>query len=284
MSRFINRSIWVGFGLIIMSLILTTVSDAKLSGPELLEAAVAIWTFEGTERNDDNDPFFKDVSGNGHDAVMLNKPALVEGQFGKAVEFNAGRKNYLEVPHHDDFDLDEAISISVWVKRPPRLQALDTAPYFILEKGGEWQHGRPTFGIALHKVFNNMFYFWYKGGYQGVNGIKDDQWHHYVVVAKDRERDAAMYIDGELKEVEHLDGQRVVALEPSPGRALHIGAALPERFDSWTNNTIDDLAIFNVALSQADVERLGKGVDNSIFAVSPSGKLATTWATLKQSR
>ena len=96
------------------------VSDAKLTGPELLEAAVAIWTFEGTERNKDNDPFVKDVSGNGHDAVMLNKPALVDGQFGKAVEFNAGRKNYLEVPHHEDFDLDEAISISVWVKSDRR--------------------------------------------------------------------------------------------------------------------------------------------------------------------
>ena len=284
MNTFVSGIGRVGLGLMVMHWMFAGVSDAKLTGPELLEAAVAIWTFERTDRNDENDPFVKDVSGNGHDAVMLNKPALVEGKFGKAVEFNAGRKNYLEVPHHEDFDLDEAISISVWVKRPPRLQALDTAPYFILEKGGEWQHGRPTFGIALHKVFNNMFYFWYKGGYQGVNGIKDDQWHHYVVVAKDRERDAAMYIDGELKEVEHLDGQRVIALEPSPGRALHIGAALPERFDSWTNNTIDDLAIFNVALSQADVERLGKGVDNSIFAVSPSGKLATTWAILKQSR
>ena len=284
MKIFINRLFGVGFGLIIMSLILTTVSEARLTGPELLEAAVAIWTFDGTERNKDNDPFVRDVSGNGHDAVMVNKPSLVDGQFGKAVEFNAGRKNYLEVPHHEDFDLDEAISISVWVKRPPRLQALDTAPYFIVEKGGEWQHGRPTFGIALHKVFNNMFYFWYKGGFQGVHGIKDDQWHHYVVVAKDGERDPAMYIDGELKAVETRDGQRVIALEPSPGRALHIGAALPERFDSWTNNTIDDLAIFNVALSQADVERLGKGVDNSIFAVSPLGKLATTWAVLKQSR
>ena len=284
MNTFVNGIGRIGLGLMVMHWMFAGVSDAKLTGPELLEAAVAIWTFERTDRNDENDPFVKDVSGNGHDAVMLNKPALVDGKFGRAVEFNAGRKNYLEVPHHEDFDLDEAISISVWVKRPPRLQALDTAPYFILEKGGEWQHGRPTFGIALHKVFNNMFYFWYKGGYQGVNGIKDDQWHHYVVVAKDRERDAAMYIDGELKEVEHLDGQRVIALEPSPGRALHIGAALPERFDSWTNNTIDDLAIFNVALSPADVERLGKGVDNSIFAVSPSGKLATTWAILKQSR
>ena len=284
MNTCIIRLCGVGLGLIIMSWVLAGVSDARLTGPELLEAAVAIWTFERTERNKDNDPFVEDVSGNGHHAVMMNKPALVDGQFGKAIEFNAGRKNYLEVPHHEDFDLDEAISISVWVKRPPRLQATDIAPYFIIEKGGEWQHGRPTFGIALHKVFNNMFYFWYKGGFQGVNGIKDDQWHHYVVVAKDRERDPAIYIDGELKEVEHRDGQRVVTLEPSPGRALHIGAVFPERFDSWSNNTIDDLAIFNTALGQDDIERLGKGVDNSIFAVSPSGKLATTWAALKQSR
>ena len=284
MKIFITGLGRIVLGLIIMNWVLAGTSHARLTGPELLEAAVAIWTFDRTERNKDNDPFVEDVSGNGHDAVMVNKPALVDGQFGKAVEFNSGRKNYLEVPHHEAFDLDEAISISVWVKRPPRLQATDIAPYFILEKGGEWQHGRPTFGIALHKVFNNMFYFWYQGGFQGVNGIKDDQWHHYVVVAKDRERDPSMYIDGELKEVEHRDGQRVIALEPSPGRALHIGAVFPERFDSWSNNTIDDLAIFNVALSQADVERLGKGVDNSIFAVSPSGKLTTTWAILKQTR
>ena len=274
----------VGLGLIIMSWMVAGVSDARLTGPEFLKAAVAIWTFEKIERNKGNDPFVKDVSGNGHDAVMVNAPALVNGQFGKAVEFNAGRKNYLEVPHHEDFDLDEEISISVWVKRPPRLQARDIAPYFIVGKGGEWQRKRPAFGIALHKVFNNMFYFWYNGGYHGVSGIKDDQWHHYVVVAKDGERDPAMYIDGELKDVEHRDGQRVIALEPSPGRALHIGAMLPELFHSWTNNTIDDLAIFNVALSQADVERLGRGIDNSIFAVSPLGKLTTTWAALKQNR
>ena len=284
MNTFIIKLCGVGLSLIIMSLLLIGVSDAQLKGPKFLEAAVAIWTFEGTERNKDNDPFVKDVSGNGHDAVLMNKPTLVDGPFGKAIEFNAGRKNYLKVPHHEAFDLEEAISISVWVKRPPRLQATDIAPYFILEKGGEWQHDRPAYGIALHKVFNNMFYFWYKGGFQGVSGIKDDQWHHYVAVAKNGERDPTMYIDGELKEVEHRDGQRVIALEPSPDREIHIGAMFPERFDSWTNNTIDDLAIFNVALSQADVERLGKGVDIAIFAVSPSGKLATTWALLKQSR
>ena len=124
---------------------LVGVSDAKLTGPELLEAAVAIWTFEGTERNKDNDPFVKDVSGNGHDAVMMNKPTLIDGQFGKAVEFNAGRKNYLEVLHHEDFDLDEAISISVWVKRPPRLQATRYRPLFYPRKGGRMAARSPIF-------------------------------------------------------------------------------------------------------------------------------------------
>ncbi len=284
MNTFITRLSGIGLGLIILNLLLTDMSNAQLTGPKFLDAAVAIWTFEETERNKDHEPFVKDVSGNGHDAVLVNRPQLVAGKFGKAAKFSDGAKNYMEVAHHEAFDLEEAISISVWVKRPPRIQATDVAPYFILEKGGEWQHGRPAFGIALHKVFNNMFYFWYQGGFQGVNGIKDDQWHHYVAVARNGERDPEMYIDGELKPVEHRDGQRKIVLAPSPGRALHIGAMFPERFDSWTNNTIDDLAIFNVALSQADVERLGKGLDIAIFAVPPSGALATTWAALKQSR
>jgi hypothetical protein len=283
MNTFIIKLCGVGLSLIIMSLLLIGVSDAQLKGPKFLEAAVAIWTFEGTERNKDNDPFVKDVSGNGHDAVLMNKPTLVDGPFGKAIEFNAGRKNYLKVPHHEAFDLEEAISISVWVKRPPRLQATDIAPYFILEKGGEWQHDRPAYGIALHKVFNNMFYFWYKGGFQGVSGIKDDQWHHYVAVAKDGERAPTLYIDGESKLVEHGDGGKKMILAPPLGQSIYIGALLPARFDSFSKNIIDELAIFNVALSETDVKRLGKGLDNAIFAVAPSGKLATTWGSIKNS-
>ena len=50
---------------------------------------------------------------------------------------------------------------------------------------------------------------------------KGCQWHHYVVVAKDRTiaGRSAMYIDGELKAVDHLDGQRVACI----GK-LHRGA------------------------------------------------------------
>ena len=268
----------IGISLIILNIVFTTVSDARLTGPKFLEAAVAIWTFEEAGREG-----IPDITGNGHDAKLVNKPVLVDGKFGKAVEFSDTRKNYLEVPDDVDLNLEKVISISVWVKRPPRLQATDVAPYFILHKGAEWQWQDPGYGIALHKVFNNMFYFWHQNGFQGASGIKDDQWHHYVAVAKDGERAPTLYIDGESKPVEHGDGVKKMTLAPAHGQSIYIGALLPARFDSFSKSIIDELAIFNVELSDADVKQLGKGLDIAIFAVSPSGKLATSWAAIKNS-
>ena len=159
----------------------------------------------------------------------------------------------------------------------------DVAPYFILHRGAEWQWHGAGYGIALHKVFNNMFYFWYERGFQGASGIKDDQWHHYVVVAKDGERAPTLYIDGESKPIEHGDGVKKMGLAPPHGQPIYIGALLPARFDSFSKSIIDELAIFNVELSEADVKQLGKGLDIAIFAVSPSGKLSTSWAAIKSS-
>ena len=268
----------IGIGLIVLNIVFTAVSDAQLTGRKFLEAAVAMWTFEEVGREG-----IPDITGNGHDAKLVNKPTLVDGKFGKAIEFSDDRKNYLEVPDDVALNLEEVISISVWVKRPPRLQATDVAPYVILHRGSEWQWQGPGFGIALHKVFNNMFYFWYQDGFQGASGIKDDQWHHYVAVAKDGERAPTLYIDGESKLVEHGDGGKKMILAPPLGQSIYIGALLPARFDSFSKNIIDELVIFNVALSETDVKRLGKGLDNAIFAVSPSGKLATTWGSIKNS-
>ena len=268
----------IGIGLIVLNIVFTAVCDARLTGRDFLEKAVAIWTFEEAGMGG-----IPDITGNGHDAKLINKPALVEGKFGRAIEFSDTRKNYLEVPDDVGLNLEKVMSISVWVKRPPRLQATDVAPYFILHRGAEWQWHGAGYGIALHKVFDNMFYFWYERGFQGASGIKDDQWHHYVVVAKDGERAPTLYIDGESKPVEHGDGVKKMGLAPPHGQPMYIGALLPARFDSFSKSIIDELAIFNIELSEADVKQLGKGLDIAIFAVSPSGKLSTSWAAIKSS-
>ena len=232
---------------IVMSLMLADVSEARIQPKDI----VAMWLFDEVEKD-----VTKDRSGNLHHAKVVGNPELVEGKFGNAFAF--GRGKYLEVAHHRKLQINDVISISAWVKRPLRQDANDiaVAPFYILEKGGTWAHGEQSqnnYGIALHKILKNMFFFFFKGGFRGVEGIPDDQWHHYVAVAKDDENDPAMYIDGILQPIALRDGERRIALFPDSKKNLHIGALIPERFDSFSESIIDELIIFNTALDEAEV-------------------------------
>ena len=276
MNSVITRCRIIVFSFAVISLILTEVSDARIQPKDI----VAMWLFDEVEKE-----VTKDLSGNLHHAKMVGNPELVEGKFGKAFAFGKGK--YLEVPHHRKLQVEGVISISVWVKRPLRKDANDiiAAPFYIMEKGGNWAHGKQgqnNYGIALHKILKNMFFFFFKGGFRGVEGIPDDQWHHYVAVAKDDEADPMMYIDGILREIALRDGERRMALFPDSKRNLHIGALLPERFDSFSESVIDELVIFNTALNEDEIIQLKAGIENVLFAVDASGKLATTWADIKR--
>ena len=230
----------------------------------------------------------EDTSGNGHKALVIQKPKFTEGTFGTAIRFDRGTENYLEVMDHEALQISDVISIVAWVKRPA--VSKDIAPYYILAKGDTWQSSSPGYGIALHKVFDNMFYFWYTGGYQGTDGIKDGHWHHYAVVARNGDSKAMLYIDGNLKRVTHEDGATQIELLPTPKHRvinLTIGALVPRRarFDSFSDNTIDEVAIFNAALTRDEIRNLIKnGLGRAIFSVSESGKLATTWGEIKRLR
>lgn len=264
--------------LTVMSFILMNVSEARIDPEDI----VAMWLFDEVEKD-----VTKDLSGNLHHAELVGNPALVEGKFGKAFAFGKGK--YLKVPHHRKLQIKDVISISVWVKRPLRKDANDivAAPFYIMDKGGNWgfgQQGQANYGIALHKILKNMFFFFFRGGFRGVEGIPDDQWHHYVAVAKHNEGDPVMYIDGIPREIALRDGEKRIALFPDSKRNLHIGALIPERFDSYSENVIDELIIFNTILNEAEVIKLKSGIENTLFAVSASGKLATTWAQIKRGR
>lgn len=258
------------------SLILTSVSEARIQPKDI----VAMWLFDEVEKD-----VTKDISGNLHHAKVVGNPELVEGKFGSAFAFGKGK--YLQVQHHRKLQISEVISISAWVKRPLRQDANDiaVAPFYILEKGGTWAHGEQSqnnYGIALHKILKNMFFFFFKGGFRGVEGVPDDQWHHYVAVAKEDETDPEMYIDGILQPIALRDGERRMTLFPDSKKNLHIGALIPERFDSFSESIIDELIIFNTALDKAEVIQLKTGIGNLLFAVSASGQLTTTWAEIKR--
>ena len=276
-----------------LTVMVVTLILAGLSMPEpgyarlRMQNVVGMWLFDEIIESGPV-KIVRDSSDRGHDGLVMGNPDLeghphlVEGKIGKAMMFGNGK--YVKVADHKDLRIHDVLSISVWVKRPmPKVaKDLKSAPFYIVEKGGFWGHnqlGMTNYGLAIHKILDNMVYFFYKGGLRGAKGIPDDNWHHYVAVVKNGIEHVTIYVDGERRPDSVTNGQGRVSLFTS-NRSLHIGALMPERFDSYSETIIDELIIFKTALSSGDVDQLRGG----FFAVSPSDKIASTWAQIKQER
>lgn len=258
-------SIIVCVSLIAINLILTGQSSAKLDPKNI----AGMWLFDEGTGN-----VVVDSSGNGNDGELMNGPQRVDGKFGSALAFD-GKDDYVNVPHSPTLQITDTVSISVWVKRP-RLE-LD----LVLEKGGDWTTGECNYGMGLHSVFDNMFYFFFQGGWRGTPGVTDKNWHHYAIIATNGDENPSLYVDGVKKPVKSKDGAGTITLFPS-FRDFHIGAQVEPQWKYYSANIIDEVAIFNAALIEDDIKNLMKGL-SFVLAVSPSGKLATAWARVKKS-
>ena len=86
--------------LIILILMFTSQSSAKFDPKTLVGA----WLFDGNA---------KDASGNGKDGTLENGPKWAAGKFGQALEFNGGKKSYVNV---GNLDLKGPVTLVFWAK------------------------------------------------------------------------------------------------------------------------------------------------------------------------
>ncbi len=83
----------------------------------------------------------------------------------------------------------------------------------------------------------------------------------------------AIYVDGE--EIESLEA--VVPYDSN--EKLHIGGDPGCGGRSWYTGLLDDVRLYNRALSKAEIAILA---ENGGFAVDSAGKLATAWREIKE--
>ena len=292
MNSVASRLSILGISLILMSLIFPAAGEAKIKR----EDVVAMWLLDEIEdkvKGRLGEDIVKDATGNGHDGVLKNKSKHVDGKFGKALKFNgkknlAARASYMEVLHHEQLQFPDAVSICAWViRRKFDFFVHNATPQMILGKNSDWPYLRVNtgFGIGLHEILDHMFFFYSELGWRGAATVPDEEWHHYAAVARQGDKDPNLYIDGELQPILHRGGDnkdRKLTWNDIVGD-LHIGAILVGD-EFFSENTIDEVAIFNKALAEDDVKRVMDGLERAVFAVSPSAKLTTTWAEIKQSR
>ena len=101
----------------------------------------------------------------------------------------------------------------------------------------------------------------------------DGKWHHVVGVTESK-KSVKIYLDGELKKTTPAPNPISVAYgandKPTIAYTRHLGGI-------WYEGSIDEVAVYEGALSDADVKQLY----NTAFAVEAAGKLAVAWGRMK---
>jgi len=232
------------------------------------EDAAGIWLFDESSGD-----VATDSSENGNDGT-INGATRVNGQIGKALSFN-GTSDHVVVPDADSLDL-EAWTITGWM--------------FINESEGNYAHmlgkrndglGQANYCFRTDSTGTSWEAYFNRGGWQGVwavGAVRKGVWL-YMTATYDGTNTMTIYEDA----VEIGSGD--IGGPPPMGESEVI-------LGGWQNNTselidgiLDEIGLFNIALSVDDIQNLmDNGLEKAtgITAVSPSGKLATTWSEIKK--
>jgi len=238
----------------VLSLVLT--SAAQGADPSL----VAWYRFDGDAT---------DSSGNNLHGTEIGDPTYTTGVFGQAIDLD-GDGDYVDCGDPPEFDITDQITFTYWIQ----VRAFDRDWNTVLSRGDDsWRSSRAGTNNFMEAAVGGT-----TGNYTyGVTPVDDGQWHHVAWVY-----DGAMnylYVDGEVDATEESTGQITVSSYP-----LYIGDNSQATGRFW-NGLIDDLMIFNTALSQEEIQDIMQSSGGSYpYASAPNpvdgGLHADTWVTL----
>ena len=214
-----------------------------------------------------------DSSEHGNDGE-IHGAKWVNGKFGKGLEFD-GAGNWVEVPHSNTVGFKAGVSftITLYFKGSKVGGSLvgknyeDTSqvlPWYLL-----WDNGsKNTVSLYLRDSASTSF------PAHGTTPIADEKWHFVAGRADASSGKASIWVDGKMEA--EIDFNKKDGYGTSEG-VFHIG----RHYDRYTAGIIDDVALFNVALSKEDMETLMDNGVETAAAVDPLNKLATTWSKIK---
>ena len=215
-----------------------------------------------------------DSSGNKNDGT-IHGAKRVNGKFGKALEFD-GTDNWVEVPHSNSVAFEKGVSFTITVnfKGTKVGGALvgknyeDTSeakPWYLLWNGGA--DNKVSLYLRTNASQNSRV--------NSTSDLGDDEWHFVVGRADAQSKKVSVWIDGKME----AEGPMVTddGYGTSDG-VLHIGV----HFNRYTGGIIDDVGLFNVALSEEQMNTIMKHGLEEAAAVEPINKLTITWAHLKR--
>ena len=238
---------------------ITVIQLAAAEDPREKMGLAALWTFDKATVQGKE---VKDVFGK-NSGTITGKPAHIDGFRSEALDFD-GAVDLIRMGEDLFFP---SVTMEAIIK--PTLGTRNPI------------YDKYNYGIQL--LDNNNVGIWIRA--DTANAAKhwpsayvpfptDGEWHHVVGVVENK-KSVRIYLDGALKKTTPAPDPISIAYgaahKPTIAYTQHLGGI-------WYAGAIDEVAIFEGALSDAEVRRL----HTLALAVEPIAKLAVTWATLKQ--
>ena len=263
-------------GLIGIGVILTSTSNAATVADE---AVLGIWLFD-----EDGGEKINDSSGNGNDGELLfaGKSKWVDGKFGKALEFD-GDQAFVEMNTPTNTGR-EGHTISMWVN-PSGIQKDFTV---IMSNHNPIPQG---FSIQQRAAeLNNFFHgLVVADAWQGppfavrpATQLTANSWQHLVLVRDGRRGVLTHWLNG----LPTAGYPILKGAQTKSDDQLRIGNTAAVKHAAWAANrefkgAVDEVVIFERPLTIDEILILGEKSVEDALAVSPKGRLATTWGQLK---
>ncbi len=226
------------------------------------ETIVAVWLCdEGAGKT------LADASGNGHDGELVGKAGWTnDGKFENALEFEGAPGSRVEIPHDKSLNLEEW-TITAWVKVQPT-----GAWSIVLVK--DPANGLQNYSLDMNdggRVFSEITNAGNWSDCGSVTTVQDDEWHFL----------AASY-DGKNLHV-YVEGKQEKEQAFAPGDVNNAPVSIGDRMDSTQplKGIIDDIGLFNIALSEDDLKTIMNDRLSPMLSVDPASKLTTTWGRIK---
>jgi len=189
-----------------------------------------------------------DSSGNNYTGTLVGQPQWqpMGGKIVGALQFD-GKDDYVKITKSEGFDLTDQITLTAWIK----VDAFDKAWQSIVTKGDSaWRLQRDNktncLEFACTGVSNNAY-----GDVLGKIDVNDGAWHHVAGVYDGKK--ICLYVDGKLDVSNEGSGH----IKKTDWPVL-IGENA-ERTERQWNGLIDDVRIYDCALTEADVAALYSG-------------------------
>jgi hypothetical protein len=225
---------------------------------------VGWWKFDegsGTTANDS--------SGNENHGTFNGDPQWVNGKFGKALKFD-GSADYLAAPDSESLDINgDQLSIVAWING----ESWSLAKHIVRKIADEPASPIYVFRVQPDQVRAILSTSAGNTTIQGTTVLPTNEWIH-VALAYDG-GEARIYVNGQLDVSSNVSGEITQS-----NNELRIGLGDPA---GYFHGTIDDVRIYNKALTQEEIQAIMQGAGMPYaFDSSPmdGAILEATWANL----